>query len=70
MRKWRRWPAHRWTQLGYVVPDAKGQELAFVHCRANEAEAMGCCGLRNDPPHQPASSCGRWSAEAARGPMA
>jgi hypothetical protein len=25
---------------GYVVRDAKEQELAYVHCRANEAEAM------------------------------
>jgi hypothetical protein len=30
---------------GYVVPDAKGQALTYLHSRENEAEAMGLEGI-------------------------
>jgi hypothetical protein len=33
---------------GYVVRDASGQALAYVYCRANEAEAMQAKVLTED----------------------
>jgi hypothetical protein len=44
---------------GYVVRDGNGQALAYVYCRANEAEAMQAKVLTEDEAREGSRSTSR-----------
>jgi hypothetical protein len=69
----RRFPAPWRTEKmpgGYVVRDANGQALAYVYCRANEAEAMQAKVLTEDEarPRRQRREAGCWPLLGRKGP--